>query len=103
MREIALCTYPLPAQGTGLYAFVETDLPAEALRPALPRDRVALVQPVAALPRGADGSPRQDVLQLVAMNRVDEVQAMIARAPGLAATLDPILAGRLNLSDRHRR
>lgn len=103
VRDAALCTYPLPSAGTGLYAFVETDLPTEALRPALPRGQVALVQPVVALPRGADGAPRQDVLQLVAMNRVDEVQAMIARDPGLEAALAPILAGRLNLSDRHTR
>ena len=100
VRGAALCAFPLPSRGTGLYAFVETDLPAEALRAALPRDRVALVQTVPALPRGAGGAVRCDVLNLVAMNRIDELRVLAAGDPDLDAVLSPVLAGRLNLSDR---
>jgi hypothetical protein len=102
VRGAALSTYPLPSHGTGLYAFVETDLPPETLRTALPRDRVALVQPVAVLPRAADGTIREDILALIAMNRVDEARGLAGRSDGLAPVVDAVLAGRLNLSDRHR-
>lgn len=101
VREAAVCTFPLPSRGTGLYAFVEADLPVAAMRDALPRDKVALVQVVAALPRGADGAPRADILGLIAMNRIAEAQDLAARAPGPLPVIDAIVAGRLNLSDRH--
>lgn len=100
VRGAVLCSFPLPASGAGLYAFVETDLPVEALRPALPRAQVALVQPVAALPRDPGGLPRADLLQLVAMNRLDELEGLLDAGAGLRATMAPITAGRLNLSDR---
>jgi hypothetical protein len=101
VREAAICTYPLPLRGTGLYAFVETDLPESALRTALPRDRVALVQTVSTLPRGADGAVRDDLLGLIAMNRVEEARDLAGREAGLAPVVDTLLVGRLNLSDRH--
>ena len=100
VRAALLCSFPLPAGGAGLYAFVETDLPPEALRPALPRAQVALVQPVPALPRDAQGAPRDDLLQLVAMNRLDELEALLGRDAWLRDVMAPIIAGRLNLSDR---
>lgn len=98
VRDAAMVAFPQPGGGTGLYAFVETALAEGDLRAALPRDKVALVQPVPALPRDAAGTIRQDALTLVALNRVDAAQALVAQLPALA----PILAGRLNLSDRHR-
>lgn len=98
VQDAAMVAFPQPGGGTGLYAFVETALAEGDLRAALPREKVALVQPVPALPRDANGAIRQDALTLVALNRVDAAQALAPQLPALA----PILAGRLNLSDRHR-
>jgi hypothetical protein len=98
--DVALFTYALPAKGVGIYAFAETDLGAGALRVLVPEEHAELVQPVAVMPRRADGSLREDVLQLVATNRVDELDLLIANEPDLAPVLAPIVAGRLNLTDR---
>jgi len=100
VREVALCTYALPARGVGLYAFVETGLDAAALRRLAPEPQPELIQPVAALPRHADAAPRLDALSLVAANRLDELQALMEREPDLGELLRPIVAGRLNLTDR---
>lgn len=101
VEDLALCTYALPAKGVGLYGFVETGLPAGELAKLAPG--VELLQPVAALPY-RNGAPRMDALQLVAANRLDELEEMLAAEPELAAILKPIIAGRLNLTDRvHRK
>jgi hypothetical protein len=98
--EVALCTYALPARGVGIYAFVETALSGDELRRRVPEERAEIVQPVASLPRRADGSLREDALQLVAANRLDELALMMEAEPELEAVLRPIIAGRLNLTDR---
>jgi hypothetical protein len=59
-----------------------------------------LVQPVAALPRAADGTPRADLLSLIAMNQMSELDARLAGDSSLAEIVRPIAAGRLNFSDR---
>lgn len=100
VREVALFTYALPARGVGLYAFAETDLDHAGLRARVGEDQAELVQPVTALPRRADGRLREDALQLVATNRLDELEAMMAGEPELAEVLKPIIAGRQNLTDR---
>ncbi len=100
VRDVALCTYALPAKGVGLYAFVETDLPAADLAGLAPDPKPDLIQPVPALPRDAQGAARMDALQLVATNRLDELAQLQADDPALAATLKPIVAARLNLTDR---
>lgn len=100
VSAVALCTYALPAKGVGLYAFVETDLRAEALRALAPDPKPELIQPVTALPQGPGGAPRLDALQLVAANRLDELTELQAREPELDATLAPIISQRLNLTDR---
>ena len=100
VREVALHTYALPAKGVGLYAFVESDLPAARLRALAPDPKPELIQPVATLPRREDGTLRDDALALVATNRLDELDLLQADDPALAATLKPIVAGRLNLTDR---
>ena len=41
-----------------------------------------------------------DALTLVATNRLDELALLTDRDPALAETLRPIIAGRLNLTDR---
>jgi len=100
VREVALCTYALPAHGIGLYAFVETEHDAATLRRLAPEPKPELIQPVAHLPCAPDGTPRLDALSLIAANRLDEVQQMMEREPALAVALPPIIAGRLNLTDR---
>ena len=98
--EVALFTYALPAKGVGIYAFAETGLDAAALRAMVAEDKADLVQPVARMPRRADGSVREDALHLVATNRLDELELLMAAEPGLEEVLKPIIAGRLNLTDR---
>lgn len=99
ISEVALATFALPARGVGLYAFVETPLDQTTVRGYVPK-RIEHVQAVTALPRDPDGTLRDDLLQLVAMNRVDELEDILAREPHLAPTLQPIMAQRLNLTDR---
>ena len=100
VQDMALATYALPAHGVGLYAFVETDLDAATLAALAPDPRPELIQPVARLPRHADGSPRMDALSLIAANRLDELSELTATDPALAQEIAPITANRLNLTDR---
>lgn len=100
IRDVALCTYALPARGVGVYVFAETDLDASTLRALIPEGRAELVQPVAALPRREGGDIRDDVLQLIAANRLDDLEALLVREPDLRAAVAPIVAARLNLTDR---
>ena len=100
VRDVALFTYALPAKGVGLYVFAETDLSPAELRRLVPATRAELVQRVDALPRRADGTARADLLQLVAANRLDELELMLEREPELSPVVKPIIAGRLNLTDR---
>ena len=100
VRDVAICAYPTSGRGRGLYGFVETDLAPDELRALLPEAQIELLQPVAALPRDAQGQPRRDVLDLVAMNRIEELDPLLTRDPALAAPTAPIVAGRLNLTDR---
>lgn len=93
--ELALVPFPLPANGSGIYAFVEG--PPGPL-PRLPG--ADLVQLVSRLPRDGDGRVREDLLALVATNRIEEAEARMAGDPALREVMAPILAGRLNLSDR---
>lgn len=100
VTDVALCTYALPAKGVGIYVFVETDLPADAVRAVVPETRAELLQPVAALPRRSDGTIRLDALELIATNRLDELELLMAHDPGLREGLAPIIQDRLNLTDR---
>ncbi|MEM1360720.1 MAG: serine/threonine protein kinase [Pseudomonadota bacterium] len=101
VHDLALSSYPSGGRGKGLYGFVETDLAADELRGLLPETQVELLQPVRALPRTETGAPRQDLLDLVAMNRIEEIAPLLARDPALEAVMAPIVAGRLNLTDRY--
>lgn len=100
VHDVALSTYPLPAKGVGLYAFVETELAPEVLRTLVPAAQVALIQPVAALPRKADGAVRHDALHLIATNRIDELGQLLRDDAKLSRILAPIIAGRQNFTDR---
>lgn len=90
---VTLSPFALPAKGMGIYAFVETSLDAASTRKLIPDTRVELIQPVAKLPRA-------EVLELIAMNRLDELDIVLIKEPDLRAVTDPIVAGRLNLTDR---
>lgn len=90
---VALCTYALPANGTGLYAFVETKLSQSDARALIDTTKVELLQAVGKL-------PPQDVADLIAMNRLDELELLLAQKPQLRGDIAPILANRLNLTDR---
>ena len=76
VSDVALAPFPLPSKGVGIYAFVETAVPE--IIATVERTGADLVQPVAALPRRADGSPRDDILQLIAMNQLTELDALVA-------------------------
>ena len=99
VRDVALCTYALPAKGVGLYAFVETGLTAETLAASL-SPAPELIQTTPTLPRHADGSPRMDILSLIAANRLDELAELSAADPALGSKLKPLTANRMNLTDR---
>ncbi|RCL03240.1 MAG: Serine/threonine protein kinase [Candidatus Tokpelaia sp. JSC189] len=101
IHDIALSLYSLPAKGVGLYAFVETDrLDEKTIRTLLHGHKIELIQPVQTLPRHRDGSIREDVLQLIAMNQMTELDNLLAREPELINIVKPIAAKRLNFSDR---
>ena len=99
VRDVALTHFPLPKKGTGIYAFAEAPTLADPQTLA-GLSSADLVQPVAALPRAADGTPRADLLSLIAMNQMSELDARLAGDFSLAEIVRPIAAGRLNFSDR---
>jgi hypothetical protein len=57
------------------------------------------VQLVPALPRHADGSPRIEILQLIAMNQLDQVDLLIV-SESERRIVARIIADRRNLRDR---
>jgi hypothetical protein len=101
VSDAALCVYARRAKGTGIYAFVEhketTDTDIAAAMASLKLDHL---QTVPALPRGSDGSVRGDLLRLVALNQMTGLDEALRREPELNAVMNPIIAGRMNLSDR---
>lgn len=100
ITDLALVPFALPAKGVGLYAFVETTLDTDQIAKLTPTPKPEHIHPVAELPRHPDGSPRLDALTLIATNRLDELAELEATEPDLATTLKPIVANRLNLTDR---
>jgi len=100
IRAVALSLVPLPGRSVGLYAFVEGEASqAEVSKLAAPA-RLAFVHKVAVLPRDETGAPRQDILDLIAMNRLDELEIVLSQAPELRAEVSTICDDRLNFSDR---
>jgi len=99
ISDIMICTYALPARGVGVYAFFETAMAAGDLRAIVPEARAELVQGVAAFPR-SDGRVREDILHLIAANRLDELAVLMRGAPELTDLVNGIVAGRANLTDR---
>lgn len=100
VRDVALTLYSLPAKGVGLYAFVETTTDERTLRTRLGGMKVELIQPVEQLPRRADGTVRDDILRLIAMNQVTELDDLLAREPNIRPLVEALAANRLNFTDR---
>ncbi|QPM91626.1 serine/threonine protein kinase [Pseudooceanicola algae] len=100
VSDHALASFALPGKGVGLYTFAETNISQDDLRALIPETLSERVQPVARMPRHADGSPRTDLLALIAANRLDELELACDRDPDLGPMLAPLIAGRQNLTDR---
>jgi|SRR5690348_8554230 len=105
VRDAALVAFPDRRAGTGLYAFVEADgdISERGLREFIavpgapvPPERLQLV---AALPRDPQGTVRTEILQLVAMNQVDQIDTLIADQSE-REIVARIVAERRNLRDR---
>ncbi len=105
VRDTAIVAFADRRSGIGLYAFVEAD---RATLEAQLRNELAAakgpkppehIQVVHALPRNADGKPRTEILQLVAMNQLDLIEPMMASETDRAFLKD-ILEQRKNLRDR---
>ncbi len=113
VREAVVVAFPDRRTGTGLYAFVEgaagltelelrefmvADGPCESPSRPAPKPPEHL-QVLDALPRLPSGKVRNEILELVAMNQLDQLEALIAdeQERDLVAR---ILADRRNLRDR---
>ena len=106
VRDVVVLAFPDRRAGTGLYAFVEGNpgadesailgLVEQSLGRARAPERLQLVE---ALPRRADGSVRTEILQLVAMNQVDQVGSLIVDETE-RRIVAKIVADRRNLRDR---
>ena len=104
VREVAIAAYPDRRSGTGLYAFVEgaPGLAAPDLQPfvtaagAPPPEHLQVIDE---LPRRASGEVRNEILQLIALNQVDEIEPLISNDHE-RALVRRIVADRRNLRDR---
>ena len=106
MRDVVVLAFPDRRVGTGLYAFVEgkPDADEEAIHDfmmvsiarAKAPERMQLVEE---LPRHADGSVRIEILQLIAMNQLDQVDMLIS-SEAERRIVARIIADRRNLRDR---
>jgi predicted Ser/Thr protein kinase len=105
VRDAAIVAFADRRVGVGLYAFVESD--RSTLETELKNELAAAggpkapehIQIVKALPRDAGGSPRIEILQLVATNQLDLIETMVTSEPD-RAFLKAILESRKNLRDR---
>jgi predicted Ser/Thr protein kinase len=105
VRDTAIVAFADRRTGVGLYAFVEAE--RTALEAQLRSELAAAkgpkppehIQVVHALPRDANGKPRTEILQLVAMNQLDLIEPMMAN-DGDREFLKDILEQRKNLRDR---
>lgn len=104
VRDAVVVAYPDRRAGTGLYAFVEAPTVDEAaLKDHLERDHSPAppehLQLVKALPRRSDGTPLVEILQLIALNQIDQIPSL-ATDVAEDATIADITSSRLNLKDR---
>jgi acyl-CoA synthetase (AMP-forming)/AMP-acid ligase II len=106
VQDVVVLAFPDRRVGTGLYAFIEGKPGADetAIRDFMAanigRDKTPeRIQLVPALPRHADGSVRIEILQLIAMNQLDQVDLLIANE-NERRIVARIIADRRNLRDR---
>jgi hypothetical protein len=106
VRDVVVLAFPDRRVGTGLYAFIEGkaganedrihDFMVENIGRAKAPERMQLVTQ---LPRHADGSVRIEILQLIAMNQLDQLDMLIADETE-RRIVARIIADRRNLRDR---
>jgi predicted Ser/Thr protein kinase len=103
VQGAAVVAYPDNRVNTGLYAFVETtamsDIDAGKLIEGLDIRMPEHIQVVEALPRDAAGEVRTEILQLIAMNQLDQLTPLL-NTPAELALVARIIANRKNLKDR---
>src|SRR3954470_22025807 len=106
VRDVVVLAFPDRRVGTGLYAFIEGKPNADEkaihdfMLAQIGRDKAPeRLQLVPALPRHADGSVRIEILQLIAMNQLDQVDMLIANEDE-RRIVARIIADRRNLRDR---
>jgi hypothetical protein len=104
VRDVVVLAFPDRRAGTGLYAFVEgaAEASEETIWKLLEESGVAppeRLQLVDALPRKLDGAVRTEILQLIAMNQLDQVEHLIENETE-RRTVAKIIADRRNLRDR---
>jgi hypothetical protein len=105
VRDVAIVAFPDRRSGIGLYAFVEAspDVTERALRDFVGTTLGAAapehLQVTGALPRTLSGEVRNEILQLIAMNQVDQINSLI-HDDIERATVARIVAERHNLRDR---
>jgi predicted Ser/Thr protein kinase len=106
VHDVVVLAFPDRRVGTGLYAFIEGNPGADekaihdfmiaSIDRAKAPERMQLVS---ALPRHADGSVRIEILQLIAMNQLDQLDMLIADEAE-RRIVARIIADRRNLRDR---
>ncbi len=104
VRDVAIVAYPDRRSGTGLYAFVEG---GSSLSEATLREFIAAaaakppehLQLIAQLPRRPSGEVRNEILQLVALNQVDQIETL-SLSDDERVLVGRIVAERRNLRDR---
>ena len=101
--DAVVLAFPNRGDGTGLYAFVEGSASEQSLRDDLAatlRRPPEHLQIAAALPRRGDGQVRSEVLQLIALNQVDQIDALLTD-PQERALVAGIVATRRNFGDQY--
>ena len=106
VQDVVVLAFPDRRVGTGLYAFIEGKPGADErsihdfMLASVGRTKAPeRVQLVSALPRHADGSVRIEVLQLIAMNQLDQLDLLIHDETE-RRVVSRIIADRRNLRDR---
>jgi hypothetical protein len=105
VRETVVVAFPDRRTGTGLYAFVEgaPGLAEKSLREFMALETGARppehLQVIEQLPRRPSGEVRSEILELVAMNQVDQIEGLIADERE-RTLVGRIVAERRNLRDR---
>jgi hypothetical protein len=99
VRDVAIVPYPDRRAGTGLYAFVESNISERELNDFLGEAKPERLQVVDALPRNAQGAVRTEILELVALNQLDLIDSLI-KTDAERAVVGRIVAERRNLRDR---